>query len=124
MEATRVLVVDDDPEIRKMLAEYLADHGYAVALAANGAAMRAEIARAVPAVVLLDIGLPGMDGYELARALKADPRLKDIRLVAMTGYGRDSDRARALAADFDEHLVKPVPAERLLAVLRSLIATR
>jgi DNA-binding response OmpR family regulator len=67
MQATRVLIVDDDPAVRRMLAEYLAEHGYEVAQAANGDAMRAELARALPAVVLLDIGLPGEDGLTLAR---------------------------------------------------------
>jgi two-component system phosphate regulon response regulator OmpR len=70
METVRILVVDDDPAIRQMLSEYLGEHGYEVAVAASGAAMRAEIERARPAVVLLDVGLPGEDGLTLARFLR------------------------------------------------------
>jgi CheY-like chemotaxis protein len=69
---------------------------------------------------LLDIGLPVMDGYELAGRLRELPTLTRARLVAVTGYGQSSDRARALAAGFHEHLVKPVDLQRLAAVIRGL----
>ena len=75
MEATRVLVVDDDPSVRSMLVEYLTQHGYEVRAAASGAAMRAELERGAPAVVLLDIGLPGEDGLTLARYLRERTRI-------------------------------------------------
>ena len=70
----------------------------------------------MPEVALLDIGLPGMDGYELAAACAPTRARPALRLVALTGYGREPDRARALATHFDEHLVKPVTAERLFEV--------
>ncbi len=70
-----------------------------------------------PEVVLLDIGLPGMDGYEVASRLRATPGLAGLRLVAVTGYGQESDRRRARLAGFDHHLVKPVDLDRLRALL-------
>ena len=81
------------------------------------AALAAVDAGFLPAIALLDIGLPGMTGYELAAHLRRDRRLSGLVLVALTGYGRDPDRARALAADFDEHLVKPVNFDALLDVM-------
>jgi CheY-like chemotaxis protein len=67
--------------------------------------------------MLIDVGLPGMDGYELVRRLRADAGLASIRLIAVTGYGQESDRRRALEAGFDEHLVKPVDLNRLQSML-------
>jgi CheY-like chemotaxis protein len=70
-----------------------------------------------PDVILIDVGLPVMDGYELVRRLRADAGLASVRLIAVTGYGRESDRRRALEAGFDEHLVKPVDLDRLQRIL-------
>jgi hypothetical protein len=71
-----------------------------------------------PEVVLLDIGLPGMDGYEVVRRLRELPQTRGALIVALTGFGQDSDRRRAIAAGFDDHLVKPVDLETVTAVLR------
>ena len=68
-------------------------------------------------VILVDIGLPAMDGYPLAAHIRALPNAKDLRLVALTGYGQDEDRRRALAAGFDHHMVKPVDIDRLQALI-------
>ena len=68
-------------------------------------------------MILVDIGLPAMDGYTLAGHIRALPNAKDLRLVALTGYGLDEDRQRALAAGFDHHLVKPVDIDRLQALI-------
>jgi CheY-like chemotaxis protein len=70
------------------------------------------------AIVLLDIGLPDVDGYEVARRLKADPATRHLCLVAVTGYGTQEDRKRALASGFDEHLAKPVEPDELDALLQ------
>jgi two-component system phosphate regulon response regulator OmpR len=118
MEATRVLVVDDDAEIRKMLADYLSDHGYEVALAANGAAMRAEIARAVPAVVLLDIGLPGEDGLTLARYLR---ERYDVGIIMVTGADEVVDRVAGLEVGADDYVAKPFDPRELRARLKSVL---
>jgi CheY-like chemotaxis protein len=104
-----------------MLGELLRHAGYEVIIASDGPAALAALDNFAPELALLDIGLPGMDGYELAGRLRSDPRVPRLRLVALTGYGRDPDRARALATHFDEHLVKPVTAERLLEVAAQLL---
>ncbi|MFL6662197.1 MAG: ATP-binding protein [Rhizobacter sp.] len=117
----RVLLVDDNADAADMVGELLRDAGHEVCIAADGPAALAALDSFVPEVALLDIGLPGMDGYELAGRLRADPRVDGVRIVALTGYGREPDRARALATHFDEHLVKPVGADRLLEVTSRLL---
>jgi CheY-like chemotaxis protein len=70
--------------------------------------------------MLVDIGLPGMNGYELARRVRKDPSLQGVALVALTGYGRDEDKTAAIAAGFDDHLVKPVDPENIERFMRRL----
>jgi CheY-like chemotaxis protein len=77
----------------------------------------AETLRLTPDVAIIDIGLPGLSGYDVARQIRADPRGDGISLIALTGYGQQEDRRRALEAGFDTHLVKPVDPARLAAVL-------
>lgn len=117
----RVLLVDDNADAAAMLRLLLQEQGCEVRCVADGPAALAAVGEFVPDVALLDIGLPGMDGYELAARLRGDPRLRELKLVALTGYGREPDRARAMATHFDEHLVKPVSAERLLEVLAGML---
>jgi len=117
-EATRVLVVDDDPSIRQMLAEYLSAHGYEVALAGSGAAMRAEIARAVPSVVLLDVALPGEDGLTLARFLR---ERYDVGIIMVTGAGDVVDRVAGLEVGADDYIAKPFDPRELRARLKSVL---
>ena len=76
----------------------------------------------VPQLALLDIGLPGEDGYALAKRIRDQPGLAGLKLVALTGYGSEGDRAQAFASRFDEHLVKPVAIDRLMDVLGRLLA--
>ena len=103
----RVLIVDDNVEAARTLGDLLALLGHDVTLAADGPTALAVSATAAPELVLIDIGLPGMDGYALAAALRA-AGLERAALVAVTGYGRDEDLRRSSAAGFDHHLVKPV----------------
>jgi PAS domain S-box-containing protein len=113
----RILVVEDNVDTAETLAMLLEVLGHEVHVAHDGPAAL-ELARAkTPRVLLVDIGLPGMDGYEVARLARQDPRLRDAVLFALTGYGRDEDRKAALAAGFDGHLVKPVSVEALEAVV-------
>ncbi|HEX6703242.1 MAG TPA: ATP-binding protein [Albitalea sp.] len=117
----RVLLVDDNADAAEMLGELLRDAGLDVCIAADGPAALAALDSFSPDLALLDIGLPGMDGYELAGRLRADARVQGLRIVALTGYGREPDRARALATHFDEHLVKPVAAQHLFEVTDRLL---
>lgn len=114
----RVLIVDDNQNGANSLADLLAlqEHETQVAFSAKHALE--QIGSFVPDVALLDIGLPEMDGYELARRLRAMPELNGIRLVALTGYGEAEVRKRTQAAGFDDHLVKPVD----VSVLQRAIA--
>jgi CheY-like chemotaxis protein len=116
-QALRVLIVDDNVDAAEMSGMVLEMHGHVVAVVHDGieAIHRARAMR--PDVIVLDIGLPGANGYEVARAIRAEPTLRNVRLVAVTGYGRDEDKARCLDAGFDLHLVKPLEPAQLLASL-------
>jgi len=116
--AARVLVVDDDPAIRQMLAEYLAEHGYAVAQAASGKEMRLELEREVPAAVLLDIGLPGEDGLTLARFVR---ERYDVAIIMVTGAGDVVDRVAGLEVGADDYIAKPFDPRELRARLKSVL---
>jgi two-component system phosphate regulon response regulator OmpR len=118
MAGTRVLVVDDDPAIREMLAGYLSEHGYEVALAAGGKEMRAELERAVPAAVLLDIGLPGEDGLTLARFVR---ERYDVAIIMVTGAGDVVDRVAGLEVGADDYIAKPFDPRELRARLKSVL---
>lgn len=116
-KALRIMVVDDNMDAAAMLAMLLEALGHKV-LVEHGARQALERAKLdSPQVFLLDIGLPEMDGNELANRLRAQPETADAVLIAITGYGQDSDRGRALAAGFDHHLVKPVDTAKLVAIL-------
>jgi PAS domain S-box-containing protein len=116
--ACRIMVVDDDPAVADSMAALLQIEGHAVRTAANGIAALALAQDFHPRLVLLDIGLGGMDGYEVARRLRAQQRADEkLCLVAVTGYGHDEARARAREAGFDLHLVKPVFPEAICALL-------
>jgi PAS domain S-box-containing protein len=118
----RVLVVDDNEDAAEMLSELLGLRGCEVRVAHDGPeALRLAAAQAFE-LALLDIGLPVMDGYELAGRLRELPHLAEARLVAVTGYGQESDRRRALAAGFHEHLVKPVDLAALEALVTDALA--
>ena len=114
----RVLVVEDNDDAREMLCQLLRLLGHEVHEAADGAAAVRLTPALKPDLVLVDVGLPGMDGYEVARQLRRTADGTPLRLIALTGYGQPEDRARALAAGFDRHLVKPIDPtaiDRLLA---------
>lgn len=105
--ARRVLVVDDDPEVRAALRALFESKGHRVADAPDAASALAAADKEAPDVALIDIGLPGLDGCELALRLRALTRHAVPRLIAFTGYARREDRVRARAAGFDEFVVKP-----------------
>ena len=114
----RVLIVDDNEDAAELLSDVLTTLGRHTLVARDGPeALR--LARSFkPTVALLDIGLPVMDGYELARRLRSELNLPDLWLVAITGYGQSEDRRRSEEAGFDVHLVKPVELDVLVEALR------
>ncbi len=113
----RAVVIDDNPDLRELIAELLVTLGHEVVTAGDGLTGLALIRAQRPDVALVDIGLPGLDGYGLARALRRELPDYAVRLVAMTGYGQDGDRARALDAGFDVHIIKPATAATILRAL-------
>jgi CheY-like chemotaxis protein len=115
--ALRILVVDDNEDAADILALLLRTMGHDVAVEYSSQQALDHVARYLPQVCLLDIGLPGMDGNALAQRLRARPETAHATLVAVTGYGQESDRDLSLAAGFDAHLVKPVDLAQLGAVL-------
>jgi PAS domain S-box-containing protein len=113
----RILVVDDNADAATTLGELLEALGHEVSVRFDGKSALADVAAFGPQVLVLDIGLPDMDGYELARRLRAEPATGQARYLALTGYGQAHDRTLARVAGFDHHFVKPVDIEALQAVL-------
>ena len=118
MSAVRVLVVDDDRTVREMLAQYLTEHGYEVALADGGEAMRAELERAQPAAVLLDVRMPGNDGLTLARYVREH---YDVGIIMVTAADDVVDRVAGLEVGADDYLAKPFDLRELRARLKSVL---
>lgn len=116
--ARRVLVVEDNLDTVRSLVMLLREMGHPVEFAINGYAA-IDAARAFrPDVVFLDLGLPGMDGFELCRLLKKEPSLQRVRVIALTAYGHEPYRDRALEVGCELHVVKPITPARLASLLR------
>jgi len=113
VRSLRVLVVDDNVDAAALLGDLLRCLGHEPVIVHDGPAALAAVDRDPPQLAILDIGLPGMDGYELARRLREHPNLAGVAVVALTGYGQPSDRQRTRDAGFAEHLVKPIDLQRL-----------
>lgn len=113
----RILVVDDNADSADTLAMLIELLGAEVRIARSGPAALRELDAFHPAAILLDIGMPEMDGYEVARRIRSQPRFAKVRLIALTGWGQEEDRRRARDSGFDHHLLKPVDLEALRAVL-------
>jgi PAS domain S-box-containing protein len=110
----RVLIVDDNADAAELLAEVLQSRGHATRVAYDAPTALTVASEFAPEVALLDIGLPEIDGYELARRIRGEPWSGGLRLIALTGYGQSSDRKRSSEAGFDDHLVKPVDIDVIL----------
>jgi signal transduction histidine kinase len=117
--ARRILVVDDYPRVAESLMRMLELAGHEVKIALDGPAALDEVSAFQPEIVVLDIGLPGMDGYEVARHIRREPRSRQLTLIAVTGYGQREDQLRAHQAGFDHHLTKPVDCAALLELIAS-----
>jgi CheY-like chemotaxis protein len=116
-QPVRVLVVDDSLAIVRTCARLLQYAGFEVRTASNGRDALKVASEFHPQVALLDLGLPGLDGCEVARRLRADPALPMMILIAITAYGTEEDRRQAKAAGFDHHLVKPAHFYDLLSLM-------
>ena len=117
--AKRVLLVDDNVDAVESMEILLQAFGYEVSTAIHPDLALAQLEAFAPAAAVIDIGLPGMDGYQLAAEIRRRLHGRPMRLIAFTGYGGADDIARSRVAGFDAHLVKPVEIDRLLAVLNA-----
>jgi CheY-like chemotaxis protein len=123
-EHFKVLIVEDNADVARSLGMLVEMLGHRVELVDNGdLALPAALAFA-PDLVVLDIGLPGMNGYQIARAMRAQPALRNAMIVACTGYGQEDDRLRVQEAGFDKHLVKPVRVTDLENILSAMAGSR
>jgi CheY-like chemotaxis protein len=117
---SRILVVDDHQDAAVMLGDFLEAMGNTIRIAHDGPSALQIAQEFHPQLVLVDIGLPAMDGYEVARRLREQAHDQELHVVAITGYARDEAREQQTQAGFDAHLVKPVRAEKLERVLQEL----
>jgi CheY-like chemotaxis protein len=115
----RILIADDNGDAATTLAHFLSLGGHQVTTANSGPEALAEIFRERPDALVLDIGLPGMTGYEIAKRVRQEPWSSQATLIAVTGFGQDRDRREALAAGFDHHLTKPIDPVALESLLIS-----
>jgi two-component system CheB/CheR fusion protein len=123
-KALRVLFVEDSADVLNLFRIELTARGYHV-LAATNAEEGLELAkRQLPDVVVSDIKMPGVDGYEFMQRLRQMPKLAEVPAIALTGFGREKDVETALAAGYDAHICKPVEIEHLTHLINSLVATR
>jgi PAS domain S-box-containing protein len=112
-KARRVVIADDNEDVLEMLAWMLMSQGHEVHMACDGLEAVAAAAAYQPDIVMLDLGMPRLDGYEAARRIRAEPWGRGIKLIAQSGYGQDDDKRRAIEAGFDLHLTKPIDLPRL-----------
>jgi CheY-like chemotaxis protein len=120
----RILIVDDDPHVLKLLRAAVKEFYPAAEVheAADGFAAGQKTIGLIPALVILDLRLPGIDGYKVCRAIRQDPRLKDVKVLAVTGYHLEEARAKALEAGADDFLAKPITLDALSKKLETLLA--
>jgi two-component system CheB/CheR fusion protein len=114
----RILVIDDNLDAANALRYLLQNEGHEVSVAVDGPAGLALARQLKPDFLLLDIGLPNLNGYEIAKLVRQDDSLRQTTIIAITGYGQSNDRARALAAGFDHHMTKPVEFHSLQKLFR------
>jgi CheY-like chemotaxis protein len=124
MEGTSILIVDDNTQNLKLARVVLANEGFDVHTAANAEDALQLLRTVTPNLILMDIQLPGMDGLEFTRRLKADPATRAVRVVALTAYAMKGDEEKAFAAGCDGYITKPIDVERLPVVVGSFLAER
>ncbi len=121
MPSDRILIVDDNPTNLKLARVVLEEEGYTVVTAVNAAGVLAQTE--IPRMILMDIQLPDLDGLELTRRLRRDPRYAGVRIVALTAYAMKGDRDKAIAAGCDAYVTKPIEIELLLSTVASLLSS-
>ncbi len=121
MSAGRLLLVEDNEDSRVMLTRRLQRRGFAVRTAEDGVEAVAMVRAEAPELLLLDLSLPHMDGWEVARTLRADPALAGLPIIALTAHAMDGQRDRALAAGCDEFATKPIDFPALIALIARLL---
>lgn len=119
-----IFVVDDNPLNLELVSDVLEAAGFRVRQAISGADALAAVRREAPALLLLDIGLPGMDGYAVLRALRSDPATAAILTVALTAYAMEGDQRRVLDAGFDGYLTKPIDTRTFAQSVTAILAAR
>jgi two-component system cell cycle response regulator DivK len=119
-----ILVVDDNPQNLKLARVLLAGEGYAVRTATDAEDALRVLAEFTPRLVLMDLQLPGMDGLELTRRLKADPRYRSMVIIALTAYAMKGDEEKALGAGCDAYVAKPIDTDALPRIVCQLLASR
>ncbi len=124
MGGERILIVDDNPTNLKLVAYLMKANGYVVSTAIDADAALAEIRATRPALILMDVQLPGIDGLELTRQLKADPETRDIIIVAVTAYAMKGDVDRAVAAGCDDYVTKPIDTRALPGTIAKHLANK
>ena len=117
--ARRVLVADDNRDGAEIMALLLQQYGYDVSIAHSGTEALSVAAEAAPDIAILDIGMPGMSGYEVARRIRTEPWGRPMMLIALTGWGQEEDKKKAFEAGFDHHLIKPIDPDALEALMAS-----
>jgi len=118
---TKILLVEDNEMNRDMLSRRLQKHGFEVVMAVDGEEGVAKAQTEAPALILMDMSLPGIDGWEATRRLKAAPQTQSIPIIALTAHAMTDDRAKALAAGCDDFDTKPVELPRLLSKIQGLL---
>jgi CheY-like chemotaxis protein len=118
-----ILIVDDNPSNMKLVSFLLENRGYEVRAATNAEEALRSVAAARPGLILMDLQMPGIDGFELTRRLKADPATRDIVVLAVTAYAMKGDEQRALAAGCDGYLTKPIDTRALPGIVARFLDT-
>jgi len=117
----KILIVDDDPQIRQMLAVILAKEGFETETASDGFDAGVKAMRFKPGLIVLDLFMPGMDGFETCRRLKTDPETRHIKILIVTGFDSKENMKRIMEAGADAYMVKPIVKETLLGYIKALL---
>jgi len=124
MNGDKILVVDDDPDARDIVRTFLDANGYEVTTAATGKEALAKMEEVHPVLVLLDVMMPGMDGWEVARVIKNHPEFEDVRIVMLTARSDFTDKQEGLRSGADDYIVKPIDLDNLAERVQRNLAAR